>query len=202
MQTAPSSIAPKIAFILAGGAGRRLGGADKGLLDLGGRRLIDVIAERIAPQVDQIIIAGNQTYGDAYEAIADQTPDGGPVAGLESAYRAMTENADGANGFLSLPVDCPFFPQDLYDRLADEDASAIATTDDGNHPTFGYWRMSDLRRAHADNTLAPGVSLRSLVKAAKAREVFFPDKQAFLNINTTETLAQAQQMALDEPTGG
>ena len=36
--------------ILAGGLATRMGGGDKGLREIGGRRLLDLVIERLAPQ--------------------------------------------------------------------------------------------------------------------------------------------------------
>ena len=48
---------PITAILLAGGAGRRMGGEDKGLLKLKGKSLAEWVLARIAPQVDEILIS-------------------------------------------------------------------------------------------------------------------------------------------------
>lgn len=54
--------------VLAGGLGRRMGGADKGLLDYGGRPLAQQVAERLAPQVETLLINANRNR-EAYTAL-------------------------------------------------------------------------------------------------------------------------------------
>ena len=42
--------------VLAGGQGRRMGGVDKGLVELDGRPLVAWVLERLAPQVGSVLI--------------------------------------------------------------------------------------------------------------------------------------------------
>ncbi|HNP04562.1 MAG TPA: NTP transferase domain-containing protein, partial [Rhodocyclaceae bacterium] len=60
-------IAGVTGVVLAGGLGRRMGGADKGLLNFGGRPLARQVAERLAAQVDTLFINANRNR-DAYAA--------------------------------------------------------------------------------------------------------------------------------------
>ena len=56
------------ALILAGGAGSRLGGADKAFVQLHGQNLIALLLARLTPQVEAIAISanGDATRFDAY----------------------------------------------------------------------------------------------------------------------------------------
>ncbi|MFZ1901568.1 MAG: NTP transferase domain-containing protein, partial [Azonexus sp.] len=79
--------------ILAGGLGRRMGGTDKGLQELHGRPLVAWVSERLAPQVDELLINANQNveryaaFGD--RVVPDQIPDyAGPLAGVHAALSA------------------------------------------------------------------------------------------------------------------
>ena len=55
-----SSRSDRIAgVILAGGQARRMGGADKALVDLAGRPLLAHALERFAPQVAPLILSAN-----------------------------------------------------------------------------------------------------------------------------------------------
>ena len=48
------------AVILAGGQGRRMGGADKGLMDYRGRPLVEWVLAALEPQVAEIVISANR----------------------------------------------------------------------------------------------------------------------------------------------
>ena len=54
-------------IVLAGGQGRRMGGVDKGLVDLAGKPMVAHVLERFAPQVDEVLVNANQNL-DRYAA--------------------------------------------------------------------------------------------------------------------------------------
>jgi molybdopterin-guanine dinucleotide biosynthesis protein A len=112
------SVAEQIAaVILAGGQGRRMGGADKGLVAYQGRPLIEWVLDALAPQVGEIVISANRNL-DTYAAygrrvLPDTLPDfSGPLAGVLAALDAVK-----ADWLLVVPCDTPHLPADLALRL-------------------------------------------------------------------------------------
>lgn len=105
------------AVILAGGQGRRMGGADKGLIEYQGRPLIEWALAALTPQVDELVISANRNF-DAYAAygrrvLPDTLPDfPGPLAGVLAAMQAVA-----ADWLLVAPCDTPHLPADLAARL-------------------------------------------------------------------------------------
>lgn len=105
------------AVILAGGQGRRMGGADKGLVAYQGRPLIEWVLDALAPQADEIVISANRNL-ERYAAygrrvLPDTLPDfAGPLAGVLTALQAV-----GADWLLVVPCDTPHLPADLALRL-------------------------------------------------------------------------------------
>ena len=77
-------------LILAGGAGRRVGGRDKGLLTWRGAPMAAQVAQRLRPQVARLLISCNRNT-DYYATLADATVADsrrdfqGPLAGIEAA---------------------------------------------------------------------------------------------------------------------
>jgi len=106
-------------LILAGGAGRRVGGEDKGLLDWHGKPLAAHVAERLRPQVKRLVISCNRNR-DYYATLADATVADrrenfqGPLAGLEAAASQLEGDT-----ILIAPCDTPLLPRDLASRLLD-----------------------------------------------------------------------------------
>lgn len=104
-------------LILAGGAGLRVGGADKGLLPWRDEPMATQVARRLRPQVSRLLISCNRNrefYATLAEAIvADCRRDfQGPLAGLEAAIPHVT------GGYLVIvPCDHPLLPLDLVERL-------------------------------------------------------------------------------------
>ena len=114
---APPS-APVLGLLLAGGAGRRAGGADKGLLPFGATTLAGAAAARLRPQVDRLLVACNRNQAD-YRALADgivcdrRPPYQGPLAGVE----AVLPGLPGGWLLALAPCDVPGLPADLVLRL-------------------------------------------------------------------------------------
>ncbi len=107
---------PITGLVLAGGAGRRMGGQDKGFLLWAGTPLIAHALRRLA-RLPQILVSANRSQ-DRYralgvEVVGDDTPGyPGPLAGLRAGFRQAREP-----WLLSVPVDTPCLPRDLVPRL-------------------------------------------------------------------------------------
>ena len=181
--------------ILAGGLGRRMGGIDKGLQELRGRPLVAWVVERLAPQVDELLINANQN-GERYAAfghrvVPDQIPDfAGPLAGLHAALSAATHPL-----VATAPCDSPVLPGDLVSRLfsaltANAADLAVARTFDQPHPVFCLCKREVL--PHLTEFLAGGGrKIDRWYATLKVVEVAFDDEaEAFENINTREELGR------------
>lgn len=190
-----------VGVILAGGAGRRMGGADKALLALRGRPLAAWAAERLGPQVAGLAISAN---GDPARLAALGAPvladppglaGAGPLAGVLAGLDWAA--AQGAEALASVPCDAPFAPADLVARLAAglaEAPAALAETAQGVHPVFGLWRVA--LRAPLRAALAAGERRAGAVaEALGAVRVRFDDAAAFANLNAPEDLAAAEARA-------
>ena len=106
------------AVVLAGGRGRRLGGQDKGLMELDGKPLIEHILGLVTPQVSAVIINANrnqQVYANlGHPVISDNMSDyQGPLAGFAAALAASKTDY-----IMTLPCDGPYVPADLVSRLS------------------------------------------------------------------------------------
>lgn len=174
-----------------------MGGADKGALTLGGRRFVDIVIEALQPQAERILISAPHNYETGFTHLPDRD-DGpaGPAAGLWSALCWLGDNSSDTDGFLTAPVDGPFLPADLFEKLCAAAASAVARDDAGVHPTFAYWRIDDLKHVLQAAPVGEGLSLKTLAKKTGAREVLFPGERYFRNINTPEELAVAEAAAV------
>ncbi len=105
-------------IILAGGLGKRLDGADKGLQEYQGKPLITHVIKAVFPQVDDIVISANRNldwYKQlGYAVVADEDPDyAGPLAGIVSAIPRCEHD-----WILITPCDMPSLPDDLVATMA------------------------------------------------------------------------------------
>lgn len=133
------------AVILAGGRARRMGGEDKGLIELHGRPLLDYIIAGLRPQTGHILVNANRNL-DRYRAfgyavIEDIMGDYfGPLAGMASGMQACNTPL-----LLTVPCDSPFIPagltEKLYSAMMDADAE-ISVAHDGvrMQPVFALLR--------------------------------------------------------------
>ncbi len=186
-----------VGIILAGGAGRRMGGADKALLPFHGATLLDQSIARLGPQVEQLALSANgeaarfQRFGLPVLQDADSR---GPLSGVLSGL--IWARSQGADAVVSVPVDAPFLPGDLVPRLvlAGQGAggAAIAAAGGRLHPACALWPVA-LTAALMD-FLASGVQAKvtdfAVAQAAATAE--FPDDGAFANLNTRDDLAEAE----------
>jgi molybdopterin-guanine dinucleotide biosynthesis protein A len=108
---------PITGIILAGGAGRRLGGADKGWLDWQGKPLIERAIAILHGDCADIVISANRNL-DRYAqwehpVVSDLTADfQGPLMGLAAGMHAATQA-----WVASIPVDSPYLPEDIVRRM-------------------------------------------------------------------------------------
>lgn len=111
------SISNITGLILAGGAGRRAGYRDKGLIRWQGQPLIAHVVARLAPQVSELVISCNRNAAlyeqFAARTVADHRRDfQGPLAGLEAAAPHVRTEL-----LVVVCCDMPQLPSDLVQRL-------------------------------------------------------------------------------------
>ena len=183
-------------IVLAGGQGRRMGGVDKGLVDLAGTPMVAHVLARLVPQVGDVLINANQNL-DRYRALGHPVvPDAvggfaGPLAGL---HAGMTQAK--RQFVVTVPCDSPFLPLDLVTRLhaaleRERAQLAVARTFDQPHPVFALVRR-DLLPNLAAFLASGGRKIDAWYAALRVVEVAFDDEaDAFRNINTADELAAA-----------
>ena len=186
------------AHVLAGGRATRMHGEDKGLLELNGKPLLEHVLERLRSQVATIYISVNrqpeqyQAYG--WPVIGDNLEGFlGPLAGIQAALLACK-----CEWLLTVPVDCPFIPKDLLQRLSQAVNSAnrpLAVVHDGKglQPTFCLLHQSlteSLQQYLQQGGRKTGEWLR---RQEPALADYSDNPNAFININTPEDLELAEQ---------
>jgi molybdopterin-guanine dinucleotide biosynthesis protein A len=188
---------PQVAgIVLAGGQGRRMGGVDKGLVELRGRPMVAYVLDRLAPQVGSVLINANQNIeryaAFGYPVVADDVGGfAGPLAGLHAGLTRVDRDFAA-----TVPCDSPFLPADLVARLHAGLAAAgaqiaVARTFEQPHPVFCLVRRSVL--PHLDAFLrGGGRKIDAWYATLAVVEVAFDDvADAFRNINTADELAEA-----------
>jgi molybdenum cofactor guanylyltransferase len=133
------------AVILAGGKARRMGGEDKGLIELNGRPLLDYIISGLRPQVGTILVNANRNLARyrefGYPVVEDILGDYfGPLVGMATGMQSAATPL-----LVSVPCDSPFIPADLVETLyhaLGESGAEISVAHDGNRlqPVYALLR--------------------------------------------------------------
>ena len=182
------------AVILAGGMARRMGGQDKGLIEINGRPMIEYIIEALKPQVDNILINANRNiekykrYG--YPVVSDMMGDYfGPLVGMASGLQACDSDL-----ILTVPCDSPFVPPVLAARLntaliENQADLSVANDSERMQPVFAL-----IRKQLLDSLLAYlNAGGRKIDTWYAEHDMVLADfsdwPDAFVNINTPEDKA-------------
>ncbi len=196
-------------IILAGGLSSRMGGGDKGLLNLGNKTILERVIDQIEPQVSALAININGDHSRFPKYPYPLLPDSiagfvGPLAGVLAGMDWAFNN--NFQGIITVPADSPFLPKDFVERLAifaerENCQIAMASAHDTTtgkvrmHPTFGLWSVT--LREHLRNELLEGT--RKIIKWAERHKLGYvefkieePKEDPFFNINTPQDLIDAQ----------
>jgi len=189
--------------VLAGGKARRLGGAVKARLEVGGAPIIDHITTRLAQVCDELVIIANdpEPYrGWSGPLYPDILPGKGSLGGL---YTALTV-ANTERVFVCA-CDMPFVSLALIEHLAadlGEHDAAIPHDGARLQPLHGIFRRRVLPTLEA-MVMADDLKIERFVDRIAAvvcrpeelTTFGTPLSVVFFNVNTPEDLAEANRWA-------
>lgn len=190
-------------IVLAGGSGTRFGGAKKGLLRLGSRRVVDWTLEALAQATDELLMISNDVDVRLALPNVPSRPDvrreRGSLVGLHSALTHCTEAA------LVVAWDMPFLSPRLLLALRERGEGAgravIPEGPRGPEPLCAYYPKSCLEIVNRH--LASGeLKLSAFVAALSSPVVLSLDEvrnfgapdRLFTNVNTPDDFAAAQSV--------
>lgn len=154
-----SSEAAYDAVVLAGGGARRLDGADKPGLMVGGRSLVAWVGAAVADAERLVLVGPERPELPHAIVVVEDPPGGGPVPALRAGLPAVH-----APWVAVLAADLPFLRApdvDALRRSAEGRPGAVLVDADGRPQWLtGVWRTADLRAALASYA---GSSLRGLM---------------------------------------
>jgi molybdenum cofactor guanylyltransferase len=176
-------------------------GADKALMPLAGKTLLEHVYARFSPQIEALALSANgapERYARfGMPIVGDDVRIGsrGPLSGILAGMQ-WAEGL-GASHIASVAVDTPFLPCDLVPQLClagegHPQGLAIARSGGRDHLTFGLWPTAlryDLERYLFDTASARVLGFVDLHRAARAD---FADPEMFANLNSLADLAQAE----------
>jgi molybdopterin-guanine dinucleotide biosynthesis protein A len=181
-------VTPLVA-VLAGGAGRRMGGP-KPLARLGGRPLIAwPLAAAAAAGLDAVVVAKADTPLPALHVEVWLEPDAPrhPLLGIVTAL----ERAGGP--VIAAGCDQPWLPAELLAALAAAPGAAAPGVQGAPAPLPARYELAALPALRA--ALAAEAPLRRTLAALTPALVELADPGALAGVNTPEELAAAEEIA-------
>ncbi|MGH7531160.1 MAG: molybdenum cofactor guanylyltransferase [Gemmatimonadales bacterium] len=194
--------------VLAGGAARRYGGRPKGLLEVGGRRILDRVVDAVATVTGAMptLVANDPdaaSWLPGARVVGDVHPGSGTLSGI---YTAVT-TAERGHPVLCVAWDMPFVPPELLRALVDgaarEGCDAYLPASGGprgveplcavygprcREPIARRLDAGDLRAiAFHDDVRVSILSLEQVRRFGDPAELFF-------NVNTPDDLERAEAM--------
>lgn len=151
--------APYDAIVLAGGASRRLGGADKTALALASRPMLDYVLDAVADAGTVVVAGSPRPTSRRVEWRREEPPGGGPAAAIAASLPAVA-----ADLVVVVAGDQPLLTAAVVELLVmsvgshPEADGAVGVDVDGRPQwVLGAWRAGALRRAD----LGAGASLHA-----------------------------------------
>ena len=192
--------------ILAGGAASRYGGRPKGLEQVGGRRVIDRVADALADAADELLLIANDPEAQAW---LPHVPLAGDVrAGCGSLGGIHAAIVRAGQPVLVVAWDMPFVPAGLLRALREAGARADAVLPEsgsrrGLEPLCAYYSTACIpaieRRLDASDMRVVSFFDDVRVERLPAPQVrrFGDPEILFMNVNTPDDLALAERHASD-----
>ncbi|MBN8202054.1 molybdenum cofactor guanylyltransferase [Bacillus sp. NTK034] len=192
-------------IILAGGHSSRMG-ENKALLKIGGKRVIERIADQLSSILPHIIIVANKQEDYRFlglPLVSDHWKEKGPLAGI---HAGLSES--GTQNNLIVACDMPFISGELARLLLEQlnqHQASVPEIEGQLHPLFAAYRKDAkdaAERALRENKLRIRQFLQeidaAILKEDQLNEMGFLYKNAhFFNMNRPEEYQLALKMAED-----
>lgn len=192
-------------LILAGGQARRMGGMDKGLVEICGESMCHRVVQLLAPQVHEVLINANRNH-DRYRAfgvpVVEDYLSGylGPLAGLASGMMSAR-----TPWLITVPCDGPFLNDDYVARMAQQvDTNTnIVVAKDSERMQPTYMLVQTELVDHLKNFLDSGERKidRWFVRHQYTTCDFSDSPDCFININSDEERLRAESRVEESDRG-
>ncbi|MFD3822224.1 NTP transferase domain-containing protein [Streptomyces sp. NPDC058625] len=191
----PSTPLVHDALVLAGGGARRLGGADKPGVRVGGRALLDRVLAACSGARTTVVVADPRPTSRPVSWAREEPPGGGPLAALDAGLRLST-----AEYAVLLSADLPFLDGPTVDELlttlrtSTADGVLLTDADGRDQPLVAAYRTAALRRELAALTerhgALAGLPLRRLTGSLDLTRIHGPE--ASFDCDTWDDIAAAR----------
>ena len=176
-------------LLLSGGRSKRMG-SHKALLDIGGKTLLDMVAQASEGFEERILSANDPAIPtpEGFVRCGDIYPGCGPMAGIHAAL-AVT----GCDALVVAPCDAPYYCKELARYLADQyepDLDALVLLDDEGRaqPLSGVYSKSCLPVLE-EHLKTDRLKIMRMLEEMRLKKIALPDHlngRVFENLNTPE----------------
>ena len=157
-----------LAIVLAGGAGRRLGGMDKPSLGAPGDTLLDRALAAVRP-ARTVVVGPPRSVPTGVLQTREDPPGSGPAAGIAAALAAVST---GSERFIALlAADLPAITAAVLRELAgslmesEHDGAMLVDASGRRQQLISVWRAAALRRAVDRETVWSDRGVRDLLRS-------------------------------------
>jgi molybdenum cofactor guanylyltransferase len=196
------------AVILAGGAGRRLGGAGKPMVAVHGRPMLERVLEAVADASVRIVVGPDTLpLPDGVLRTSEEPPGAGPVAATAAALAALPDAAGGRAdppAVALLAADLPFLDaravRALRDALDRSTVDGVVFVDSGGRrqTLCGVWRTASLRAALDRIGPPAGAAMRALLAGLRVAELDDPaEPPPWYDCDQPDDLIRAEEWTHD-----
>ena len=185
--------------LLAGGQARRMGGGDKGEIEIGGRTVLAQLVERFRDAPYLFLNANGDASRFAHyglDVIPDILPDyQGPLSGIYAAMAHIRAHHDTVKWLAILPTDAPLLPEglvgDMMRAASAQSVPLVSVMSKGRtHPVIGLWSLA-VFEALEEALIGQGVrKIDAFTNKLGCHYIAYDEgDDPFLNLNRPDDLA-------------
>ena len=189
--------------ILAGGQSKRFGGGFKTLHKFNNVSLLKRILNNFKNLNIEIALNINSDEREFFDTglnlIRDQIENfQGPIAGIYSSIKWITQNNKNIEWVLTTPSDTPFLFEEIINKFFETEFKnnskiILAKSADKIHPVIGLWHVSLLKRL-GEFLEKKDRKIMNWVNMENYEILNFDNKNYFFNINTRSDLEEATKI--------
>jgi molybdopterin-guanine dinucleotide biosynthesis protein A len=182
------------AIVLAGGGGRRLGGADKAAVQIGTRSLLDRSLDAVHGAAHIVVVGPARELPDGVLGTCEDPPGGGPVAGIAAALTGLRSSL-----VVVLACDMPFVTAMTVERLVacagepGTDGALLVDQDGRRQFLAAVYKLPALRWAIRAVGRPEGAAMRQVVRRLTMTDVP-TDPEVTLDCDTWEDVERSRDL--------
>jgi len=188
------------ALVLAGGAGSRLGGVDKGAIAVAGRTLLDRALDAVRAADVVVVVGPPRDLPATVLGTREQPAGGGPVAALAAGLATLAEHGLGTGLVVVLACDMPFVDVAAVERLVttarehpDQDGAAYVDGDGRRQHLAAAYDIDALRTAIHSLDRVDGAAMRHVAALLTIVEIA-ADPETTLDCDTWPDVRRSQEL--------